>query len=174
MKKIFDDRRLRRLMRAVAKGRYRALHEFYDLYGRGIYMIAKAFCRTHEDADETVNDVLVKVWDHADVIAEYENPLGWIYRVTVNSATDKVRRQSHEDCLLSDDIPDWHDGYAEVDDSGAFSSYMRQLTERERMVMIYKFVFDYTFGEIAKIMSSSVSTITSLYYRALKKIKENL
>lgn len=64
--------------------------------------------------------------------------------------------------------------FQKILDDDEFYCLIKGLTESLQELMSYKFIQNMTFEEIAETMDKPVSTITSLYYRGLKKIKENL
>lgn len=170
------DKRLRRSIKAIAKGKESALREFFGLYGRMIYAIARAFRLCHEEADEAVNDVLVRVWRSAADVGGGD-PYRWLYRVTVNVVTDKLRSRGRNVCssdALRSDMRDPRDCYGVADDAADFSLHIACLSEKERLIMICRFVEDMTFERIAALTGDPIGTVTSMYYRALNKVKENL
>lgn len=53
-----------------------------------------------------------------------------------------------------------------------FHSYIACLGERERRIMIFRFVEGLSFREIAEEMKLPLNTVSSMYYRALEKIRK--
>ena len=118
-------------------------------------------------ADEIVDDVLVKIWKNADKLPKIKNPEGWLYSITVNCAKDKIKCEKQY-VELFDLQEDGSVGDYPEDD---FYNKISTLDETEQEIMILKFVDDLTFKKIAKAMGKPLSTITSVYYRALEKLK---
>ena len=161
-----------KIIRKIAEGKKSALRDFYVTFGKGIYSLAISVCNSPEDADEIVNDVLAKVWNSAELLLNFDNPDGWLYRVTVNAAHDKVR---YEEWLPLDEyIPYESNGFEKVNDNDAFYRYIRFLSKDERNVVTLRIVEDLTFAAIAATTDSQVSTVSTLYYRALQKIKDRI
>ena len=147
------------------------LKEFYEKYGRLIQITAQSFCEK-DTANEVVNDVLVKVWKNARKIKNIENPEGWIYTITVNTAKSTFKRKStfslNENMISDKNIIN------DVIEQDVFDALIKNCTEIERNIMIHKFVSKYTFQEIAEETKRPLSTVTSIYYRALKKIEKEM
>lgn len=61
-----------------------------------------------------------------------------------------------------------------IEDNDEFIRRIKFLSEDEQRILILKFTNGLTFKEIASELNSSTSTISSVYYRALEKIKKNL
>lgn len=147
------------------------LKEFYEKYGRLIQITAKTFCEK-DTAHEVMNDVLVKVWKNARKIKNIENPEGWIYTITVNTIKSTFKRK--HTFPLNENMMSDKNIINDVIEQDAFDALIKNCTETERCIMIHKFVLKYTFQEIAEETKMPLSTVTSIYYRALKKIEKEI
>ncbi len=156
-----------RLIGKIAVKDEKALEALYDIYGKLIYVTAMTVTKSTFKADEIVDDVLVKIWKNADKLPMIKNPEGWLYSMTVNCAKDKIKCEKQY-VELFDLQEDGSVGDYPEDD---FYNKISTLDETEQEIMILKFVDDLTFKKIAKAMGKPLSTITSVYYRALEKLK---
>lgn len=69
-----------------------ALAELASLYGNKIFQLAFRYMRNHEDAEEVVQDVLLKVFRKIDLFRGDSALSSWIYRITFNTAMSRLRR----------------------------------------------------------------------------------
>jgi RNA polymerase sigma-70 factor, ECF subfamily len=69
-----------------------ALAELSSLYGSRIFQLAIRYVRNHEDAEEVVQDVLLKVFRKIDAFRGDSALSSWIYRITFNTAMSRLRR----------------------------------------------------------------------------------
>jgi RNA polymerase sigma-70 factor (ECF subfamily) len=69
-----------------------ALAEVSSLYGARIFQLAFRYVRNHEDAEEVVQDVLLKVFRKIDAFRGDAALSSWIYRITFNTAMTRLRR----------------------------------------------------------------------------------
>jgi RNA polymerase sigma-70 factor (ECF subfamily) len=69
-----------------------ALAELSSLYGQKIFQLAFRYLRNHEDAEEVVQDVLLKVFHKIDMFRGDSALSSWIYRITFNTAMSRLRR----------------------------------------------------------------------------------
>jgi RNA polymerase sigma-70 factor (ECF subfamily) len=69
-----------------------ALAELSSLYGPKIFQLAFRYLRNHEDAEEVVQDVLLKVFRKIDLFRGDSALSSWIYRITFNTAMSRLRR----------------------------------------------------------------------------------
>ena len=97
----------------------RALAELSSLYGHKIFQLAFRYVRNHEDAEEVVQDVLLKVFRKIDMFRGDSALSSWIYRITFNTAMSRLRRtkamrQAEADEIeigttINGDMPSAHD-----------------------------------------------------------------
>jgi RNA polymerase sigma-70 factor (ECF subfamily) len=60
-------------------------------YGTKVYQLALRYTRNKEDAEEVVQDVLMKVRDKIDAFRGDAALSSWIYRITFNTAMSRLR-----------------------------------------------------------------------------------
>jgi RNA polymerase sigma-70 factor (ECF subfamily) len=70
----------------------RAIAELSSAYGHKIFQLAFRHLRNHEDAEEVVQDVLLKVFRKIDMFRGDSALSSWIYRITFNTAMSRLRR----------------------------------------------------------------------------------
>lgn len=70
----------------------RALAELSSAYGHKIFQLAFRHLRNHEDAEEVVQDVLLKVFKKIEMFRGDSALSSWIYRITFNTAMSRLRR----------------------------------------------------------------------------------
>lgn len=157
------------VMNKIIKNPEIGLQEFYQKYGRLMQITAQAFCEK-DIVNEVVNDVLIKVWKNARKIKDIKNPEGWIYTITANTAKSTFKRK--HTFPLNENMMSDKNIINDVIEQDAFDMLIKNCTETERYIMIHKFVSKYTFQEIAEEIKKPLATVTSIYYRALKKIEK--
>ena len=69
-----------------------ALSELSSLYGQKIFQLAYRYVRNHEDAEEVVQDVLLKVFRKIEAFRGDSALSSWIFRITFNTAMSRLRR----------------------------------------------------------------------------------
>lgn len=69
-----------------------ALAELSALYGHKMFQLAFRYLRNHEDAEEVVQDVLLKVFRKIEMFRGDSALSSWIYRITFNTAMSRLRR----------------------------------------------------------------------------------
>ena len=68
-----------------------ALAELSSVYGAKIFQLAFRYVKNREDAEEVVQDVLLKVFRKIDAFRGDSALSSWIYRITFNTAMSRLR-----------------------------------------------------------------------------------
>ena len=171
IQKMYTDRikRLNEIIRCMEEDPQKGVQMFIAEYGKMIATVTLIYCKTPDKADEAYNSVLIKVWRNRAKLSSVKNPEGFIYTIAKNCSKDVTNKVWHYE--LNENICSAKDSFKEIFDNDGFEYYLRPLNECERQIYVYYFSHGCTFKEIAKIMHRPLATITSIYYRAQKKIK---
>ena len=130
-----DDDLLARLQR----GDERALSDVAETYGSKIYQLAFRYLRNKEDAEEVMQDVLLKVHRKVGSFRGDAALSSWIYRITFNAAMSRLRTARYQraqdedrqrDAASADGLPraersepaDW----SQMADEGVLRSQLRR------------------------------------------------
>ncbi len=123
------------LVRRLQAGDDSAVSELSHRYGAKIYQLAFRCTRNREDAEEVVQDVLLKVRDKVDAFRGDSALSSWIYRITFNTAMSRLRStksaRTHEvpdDTSARPDEPGSH-----VAESADWSNLGDELVLRRQM-----------------------------------------
>ena len=81
----------RDLVRRLQAGDNTAVHELAERYGSRIFQLAMRYMKNREDAEEVVQDVLLKVYRKVDAFRGDAAFSSWIYRITFNTAMSRLR-----------------------------------------------------------------------------------
>ena len=93
-----------------------ALAELASTYGQRIFQLAFRCTRNHEDAEEVVQDVLLKVFRKIDAFRGDSTLSSWVYRITFNTAMSRMRRLK---AMRAAEMSDIEIGTAANDDAPA-------------------------------------------------------
>ncbi len=163
-------RQFKKLMREIRRDPHKGMEAFYETYKGRIQATATRICGSTDKANEVVNDVLVKVWMFAQKNVTVDNPEGWIFIVTANTAKSALR--GRVELSLEENIVASEDGFQKIYDKDAFDYLIKDLSETEQKILIARFEGAYKFQEIADELKLPLPTVTSLYYRSLKKLEK--
>ena len=131
-----------------------------------------------ETAEDIVQDVFIKLSRRSEGL-QFENKKamrGWLYRVAVNLALDKKRKLKRMFSFLNFEASTVEErtpgGVKQLELSDEIKEILSPLSEKERMVIILKFMQEMDYQEISEVMGIKVGTLKSTVSRALQKIKK--
>jgi RNA polymerase sigma factor (sigma-70 family) len=132
------------------------------------------------DAEDIMQELMIKIWNRIDQYSEIENKEAWCMTVTRNMAIDKTRNKK----TATQDISDYHylkdsdvtpDKQIELDER--FSNIMElvnQLPEKQKIIVHLRDVEGYSYQEIADITENTLDFVKVSLHRARKSLKEAL
>jgi RNA polymerase sigma-70 factor (ECF subfamily) len=80
-----------------------ALAELSNLYGARVFQLALRYVKNREDAEEVVQDVMLKVFRKIEAFRGDSALSSWIYRITFNTAMSRLR---HTRAARMAEVPD--------------------------------------------------------------------
>lgn len=149
-----------------------SVDEVFHKYGDRIFSAAFSVCRNRADADDVVQDTLIRYYS---LDKEFENEAhlkAWLIRVSVNRAKDI------NSSFWRRNTVEWEDTMDELafeapEDSRLFEAVMR-LPEKYRTVIHLFYYEDYAVEEIAAILRRPRGTVKSQLNRGRTLLKNML
>ena len=90
------DTRDQHLLARLQAGEHSALRDLAETYGSKIYQLAFRYLRNKEDAEEVMQDVLLKVHRKVGAFRGDAALSSWIYRITFNTAMSRLRTAQYQ------------------------------------------------------------------------------
>lgn len=149
--------------------------DFDAVYRReypGLFAVATVL--SGDDAEDLVQEALVRALVRWDKVARLERPGGWCHRVLVNLCRNRWRRRLTEDRFLARlrrEEPSTDGPTADVVD---FWRAVRTLPEQPRSVVALYYAGDHTVAEVASILGIPEGTVRSDLSRARVRLRERL
>lgn len=161
--------------------RERAFSEIVKAYGERLYWHVRRFVCCHEDADDLVQEIFVKIWAALPSFREEAQLFTWIYRIATNETLNFLRRQKVRAALsfrsidsemerMIDEDP-WFDG---DDAQRRLMKAMQRLPQKQRVVFSLRYFEDMKYEDISRITGTSTGALKASYHIAYEKIKKEL
>jgi RNA polymerase sigma-70 factor, ECF subfamily len=169
------------LMARIIAGDQAAFHRFAQRHVARFLAVAQRIIGNQSDAEEIVQDALLRVWLHAP---EWQQGAAqvttWVYRIVVNLALDYTRK--NRGYLLSlDDAGDPADPAPDAQmlaEGRQLESFIgraiAELPTRQRIALTLCYFEQMDCAEAAQIMQISVSAMESLLVRGRRTLRERL
>jgi RNA polymerase sigma-70 factor (ECF subfamily) len=154
-----------------------AIDYLYDYYGSALFGIIRKIIPNDMMAEETMHDVLLKIWNQID---HYEESKGrfftWIYRIARNQALDKRRSRDFLSAEKSNDITDYVDSIEdgeEQSDPGLLQA-VKDLGKKCYDLIQLNFFMGYSHKEIAENEDIPLGTVKTRIRKCLNDLKISL
>lgn len=155
----------------VLAGNREAYRTIIQAYERKIYTYCYYILRSHEEAEDAVQDIFVKVYQE---LRRYEKRVSfsaWLYKVAYHHCLDQVRKRKRRNRLLSLYKEQQPKAYYNPNDEEPLQKlFMDDLTAEESNLLILKVVEQYSFEEMGQIMDCNSATLRKKFERLRKKL----
>lgn len=173
------------LLRRACKGDVQAFEELMQSHESRIYAIALRMMGNREDAQDCAQEAMVRIYRAMGSFKGQSALATWIYRITMNTCLDELRRRKARkvtslDSLVDNgwsltdtgDTPEEHG--LRVEKQNALNQAIQSLPDDMRAAIILRDVKGYSYDEIASILDANVGTIKSRISRGREKLREIL
>ena len=148
-------------------------------YQRRIYQHVRHMVIHHDDADDIVQNVFLKVWNNLSTFREDSKLYTWIYRIATNEALSHLKSKRLK-MFLSFNGMEKEMGQALHDDnffSGdeielKLQQAILKLPAKQRLVFNMRYYDVLSYDEMAAITGTSAGALKASYHIAAKKIAE--
>jgi len=143
------------------------------------YAIALRIVGNAADAEDVVQDTMLKVWSHRGRWQHGRAKFStWLYRVISNRCIDLRRKPRSEDVdavpEMADPQPDASAMIERNEVRDLLEGAMQRLPEQQRLAVILSYHENMSNGEIAEVMDSTVAAVESLLKRGRQQLRELL
>lgn len=139
------------------------------------YRVAYGYVRNCEDAKDIVQEAVCKAYVGKAHLKNPDRFYPWFYRILTNTAVSFLRKHAHT-TLMGVAPPEEQAVNAEEQwgDAIWIRDALGRIDPQSRTVVILKIYESMTFCEIAQVLKKTENTVKSIYYRALKSLKERM
>lgn len=133
----------------------------------------------HDDTDDLVQEIFVKVWKNLGSFREDSKLFTWIYRIATNECLTFLKKKKRKYFIPIGDVS--KELSEKLDEDVAMSGdevqlelhkALLKLPDKQRMVFNMKYFDDMKFTEIAEITGTSVGALKANYHHAVRKIEK--
>lgn len=134
------------------------------------YRTAALILRDPSEAEDAMQDALIRAWEHWDDLRD-ESCLGaWFGRILTNVCRDRLHSHRPAVCAAIEDLAlstpeSWSD------DRDALWYAMADLSPEHRVVVVLRFYLDLSLAEIAARTGTSEGTVKSRLHYALSALR---
>ena len=152
-----------------------------EQYSEPLYWHVRNLVNSHEDADDLLQEIFIKVWKALPSFRGGSSISTWLWRIATNEALSVLRKQkvraalsflpldSDAERVLGDDP--WFDGDAA---QRRLAKAVAGLPPKQRAVFCMRYFEEMPYEEIAAVTGTSVGALKASYHQAAEKIKTGI
>ncbi|HMQ07933.1 MAG TPA: RNA polymerase sigma factor [Saprospiraceae bacterium] len=156
------------------------LKEMVFPYQDKLYRFAYSMVGNSFEAEDIVQEVLIKVWSKKDQFFNVENKEAWCMTITRNLAIDKIRSRkgTTHDIEGFFHLSDNAMSPAESVESDDMMSHLKKIIDRlpslQRNLVHLRDIEGFSYKEISEITGESIDKVKINLHRARKYLREQL
>lgn len=159
--------------------REKAFTTLMRYYQEKLYWHIRRLVVEHEDANDVLQNVFIKVWNNLEHFREDSKLFTWLYRIATNESLSFLEQRKRRTARSLED----EDGEqvaalkADRDFDGRKLEWKLQLAiqklpERQRVVFNLRYFDEMPYQQMSEILETSEGALKASYHHAVKKIED--
>ena len=147
-------------------------------YAQDLYWVVRPIVKTHENADDVLQNVLIKAYKNLARFRFDSKLYSWLYRIAVNESLNFLKKNAKQNAvtvdaylmqsLKSDPYYDGDEIFLKLEEA------ILKLPPKQQEIFRLKYFSEMTFEQISELLGTSTGGLKAGYHIAVKKIKEYL
>ncbi len=158
----------------------RAFTSIIKKYQEKLYWHVRRMVIEHEDANDVLQNMFIKVWNGLENFREDSQLYTWLYRIATNESLTFLEQQKKrsavsidggEDTGLTNSIKaDKHFDSNKLE--WKLQVAIQQLPEKQRVVFNLRYYDEMPYEEMSRVLETSTGALKASYHHAVKKIED--
>lgn len=172
-----DDQSLLQLFRNEST-REKGFTGIIKKYQERLYWHIRRMVITHEDTDDVLQNMFIKVWNGLANFREDSQLYTWLYRIATNESLTFIEQQKRRASVSLSDVENGISNKLKADknfDSNKIEwklqLAMEQLPEKQRIVFNLRYYDEMPYEEMSRVLETSEGALKASYHHAVKKIE---
>lgn len=174
----YTDNELVELFHDADKKHY-AFNILVRKYQEKIYYFVRRMVIDHDDADDVVQNIFIKVWNNLETFREDSKFYTWLYRIAVNESLSFLKSRQlrtyfsltspeamMKESLNSDSCFDGTEIQRRLHEA------ILKLPKKQQLVFNMRYFENLSYEEMSNILGTSVGALKASYHFAAKKIED--
>lgn len=147
-------------------------------YQEKLYWHIRRMVIDHDDADDVLQNVFIKVWKGLAGFREDARLYTWLYRIATNESLGFLEQRKKKQAIPLNDA-DAFTASLEADKQfdaekleWKLQMAIRQLPEKQRLVFNMRYFDEMPYQQISEILQTSEGALKASYHHAVKKIED--
>lgn len=169
-----------KIKQAYASDPVKGFKMLMDNFQEPIYYYIRRLVVSHEDAQDVLQEVFIRVYHALDRFRGESSLSTWIYKIATNESLRLLNARKNEETVSSEEM---QEGLISKLKASEYIDYENELAvrlqeailslpEKQRLVFNLRYYDELDYEEIGRILDSKVDTLKVNYHYAKEKIKD--
>ena len=148
-------------------------------YQEKLYWHIRRMVVQHEDANDVLQNVFIRVWNGLENFREDSQLYTWLYRIATNECLSYLEQQKRKSSLSLDEMESGLSNKVVADKyfdpnklEWKLQLAIQQLPEKQRIVFTLRYYDEMPYEEMSRVLDTSEGALKASYHHAVKKIED--
>ena len=157
----------------------RAFTAIIKKYQEKLYWHVRRMVVDHDDANDVLQNVFIKVWNALENFREDSQLYTWLYRIATNESLTFLEQQKKRASVSLSDVESGLSNRLKADKhfdanklEWKLQVAIQQLPEKQRIVFQLRYYDEMPYEEMSRVLDTSEGALKASYHHAVKKIED--
>jgi len=148
-------------------------------YQEKLYWHIRRMVVEHEDANDVLQNVFIRVWNGLENFREDSQLYTWLYRIATNECLSYLEQQKRKSSASLDEMEGGLSNKVIADKyfdpnklEWKLQLAIQQLPEKQRVVFTLRYYDEMPYEEMSRVLDTSEGALKASYHHAVKKIED--
>lgn len=148
-------------------------------YQEKLYWHIRRMVVEHEDANDVLQNVFIRVWNGLENFREDSQLYTWLYRIGTNECLSYLEQQKRKSSLSLDEMESGLSNKVVADKyfdpnklEWKLQLAIQQLPDKQRVVFTLRYYDEMPYEEMSRVLDTSEGALKASYHHAVKKIED--
>ena len=159
--------------------REKAFTAIIKKYQEKLYWHIRRMLVDHEDTNDVLQNVFIRVWNGLDNFREDAQLYTWLYRIATNESLTFIEQQKKRAAISLDEVESSISNKVQADKhfdpnklEWKLQVAIQQLPEKQRVVFNLRYYDEMPYEEMSRVLETSEGALKASYHHAVKKIED--
>src|SRR5271156_6336017 len=148
-------------------------------YQEKLYWHIRRMVVEHEDANDVLQNVFIRVWKGLENFREDSQLYTWLYRIATNESLTFLEQQKKKSAVSLSEVESGLSNKIKADShfdanklEWKLQLAIQQLPEKQRAVFSLRYYDEMPYEEMSRVLETSEGALKASYHHAVKKIED--
>lgn len=148
-------------------------------YQEKLYWHLRRMVVNHDDANDVLQNVLIRVWNGLEKFREDSQLYTWLYRVATNECLTYLEQQKKRSAISLSEVETGLENKIRAEQNFDANKLewklqlaIQQLPEKQRIVFQLRYYDEMPYEEMSRVLETSEGALKASYHHAVKKIED--